>query len=92
MSGLKSEGRRARQINEAFGKVLRNLRESRSMTQERLSFDSGYHRTYISLLERGLKNPSLEALIRLSGTLGVPASNLVRRIERTMQSRSGPNR
>ena len=40
----------------AFGKVLREIRHERSLSQEELGFESGYHRTYISLLERGKKS------------------------------------
>jgi len=44
-------------------------------------FEAGYHRTYISLIERGLKNPSLKTVFRLAETLNLPASELVRRLE-----------
>jgi transcriptional regulator with XRE-family HTH domain len=37
---------------EAFGKVLKKIRRGHSLSQEALGFESGYHRTYISLLER----------------------------------------
>jgi transcriptional regulator with XRE-family HTH domain len=40
----------------AFGKVLREIRNEHSLSQEELGFESGYHRTYISLLERGKKS------------------------------------
>jgi transcriptional regulator with XRE-family HTH domain len=36
----------------AFGKVLKKIRHEHSFSQEALGFESGYHRTYISLLER----------------------------------------
>ena len=42
----------------AFGKVLREIRQKYPLSQEELGFESGYHRTYISLLERG-KNAHL---------------------------------
>jgi transcriptional regulator with XRE-family HTH domain len=44
---------------EAFGKVLKEIRQEHSLSQEELGFESGCHRTYISLLERGRKSPSL---------------------------------
>ena len=44
---------------EAFGKVLREIRHEHSLSQEELGFENSYHRTYISLLERGRKSPSL---------------------------------
>lgn len=40
---------------QAFGRVLREVRADRGLSQEQFGFESGFHRTYISLLERGLK-------------------------------------
>ena len=49
---------------EAFGKVLKELRQTHSVSQEELGFESGYHRTYISLLERGRKIPPLNTIFQ----------------------------
>jgi len=68
----------------AFGEVLRDIRMKRGLSQEQLGFESGYHRTYISLLERGLKSPSLGTIMTLASTLGVPAAEMIRRVERTL--------
>jgi transcriptional regulator with XRE-family HTH domain len=65
----------------AFGKVLREIRQEHSLSQEDLGFESGYHRTYISLLERGRKSPSLNTIFQLSATLGVSPSEILRRTE-----------
>jgi DNA-binding XRE family transcriptional regulator len=51
---------------EAFGKVLRDIRQEHFLSQEELGFESGYHRTYISLLERGRKNPSLNTIFQFT--------------------------
>jgi len=51
---------------EAFGNVLRDIRQEHSLSQEELGFESGYHRTYISLLERGRKSPSLNTIFQLA--------------------------
>ena len=40
-------------IEELFGNVLKQLRNEKGIPQEELGFESGYHRTYISMLERG---------------------------------------
>jgi transcriptional regulator with XRE-family HTH domain len=64
-----------------FGRILRQVRTERSLSQEELGFKSGYHRTYIGLLERGEKSPSLRTLFNLAATLKVSPSALVRRIE-----------
>lgn len=66
---------------QAFGRVLREVRESRDLSQEALGFESGYHRTYIGLLERGKKSPSLRTVFRLSRVLETSPSDLLRRVE-----------
>lgn len=75
-------------VEQAFGAVLRELRHGRGISQERLGHDTGSGRTYISELERGLKGPSLKTIFRLARELDVEASEVVRRIERRMGSRS----
>ena len=67
----------------AFGQVLQRLRLERGQSQEQLGFESGYHRTYISLLERGRKSPSLATVFRLARVLKVRPSDLLRRVEAT---------
>ena len=44
----------------AFGKVLREIRQEHSLSQEDLGFESGYHRTYISPLEQGREKLIIE--------------------------------
>ncbi|MGP0200495.1 MULTISPECIES: helix-turn-helix domain-containing protein [unclassified Pseudomonas] len=57
--------------NYAFGLVLRDLRLQSGYSQERLGFDAGYDRTYISLLERGLCSPTLDTVVSLCSVLNV---------------------
>ncbi|HYC06224.1 MAG TPA: helix-turn-helix transcriptional regulator [Azospirillaceae bacterium] len=59
------------------GANLRRLRQARGWSQEELGFESGVHRTYISDLERGTRNPSLTLLWELSQALGVRLTELV---------------
>ena len=66
---------------QAFAKVLREARTERGISQERLGFDSGYHRTYIGILERGLQNPTLRTMLSLATALDLPAGDLVARTE-----------
>ncbi len=66
---------------EAFGKVLREIRNEHSLSQEELGLESNYHRTYISLLERGRKSPSLNTIFQLAAALGISASEILRRTE-----------
>lgn len=64
-----------------FGVVLREVRQSREMTQETLAFESGYHPTYIGQLERGAKSPSLRTIMGLAKVLQTPGSDLLRQVE-----------
>src|SRR5579872_7052761 len=68
----------------AFGKVLRELRLARSLTQEELAHQSGYHANYIGYLERGVKSPSLRGIINLAATLEVAPSWIMHRLERQL--------
>ncbi len=62
---------------DAFGLVLRSLRQERGMSQETLALDSNLDRTFISLLERGLRQPSLRTIIQLARSLGLAPEDLV---------------
>ena len=69
---------------EAIAKALLRARKKRKMSQELLGFESGYHRTYISMLERGKMNPSLRTMLSLAAALNIPAAQLVRDVERLL--------
>ena len=71
-----------------IARALQRLRKARGISQETLADESGYHRTYISQLERGLKSPSLRTLGSLARVFGLTASNLVAEIEREAKRRS----
>lgn len=72
-------------LSKAFGAVLREARKERGLSQEDLGFESGYHRTYVSLLERGLKSPSLQTISELARALDMRSSELVARVELVMR-------
>ena len=74
----------AEQIQCAFGVVLRRLRTRAGLSQERMALESGLDRTYISLLERGLRQPTLGTLFLLAGTLRTDASRMVAAAEREL--------
>ena len=50
------------------------------MSQEELGFRSGLHRTFISLLERGARTPTLDTLFRLAAALDVSPVSVVERL------------
>ena len=60
-----------------FGVTVRRLRDARELTQEQLADFSDMHVTYISQIERGLKNVSLFNIHRLAHALGVAPSELL---------------
>ena len=64
-----------------FGQVLKKLRMERNLSQEQLGEDSGVDQTYISLLERGLRQPTLPTLYRLCDALDITLSKLIRELE-----------
>jgi transcriptional regulator with XRE-family HTH domain len=68
-------------LERAFGEVLRQVRKSRSISQEALGFDSDLDRTYISLLERGLKSPTIRTVFAVANVLKIRPSDVVRRTE-----------
>ena len=56
---------------EAFGAKLRSVREHRNLSQDALAEIASVHRTHISALELGLRDPHLSMLLILGDTLGV---------------------
>ena len=65
----------------AFGHEIKKAREAIQKSQETLAFDAEIHRTYVSLIERGQKSPSLSVIVRLAKALKVKPSELLRRVE-----------
>jgi transcriptional regulator with XRE-family HTH domain len=60
-----------------FGHRLRKIRERAGISQERLAELAGLHRTYISTVERGLRNISLVNIERVAAALGVEMAKLM---------------
>ena len=55
-------------IQTAFGQILKDLRNERGLSQQQLAFDSDLDRTYISLLERGLRLPTLGTVFKVASS------------------------
>jgi transcriptional regulator with XRE-family HTH domain len=68
---------RTRKVAVAFGRVLRETRLQRGLSQDRLASLCDFDRTYPSLLERGLRSPTLAMIFRLSDALNINPSLLV---------------
>jgi transcriptional regulator with XRE-family HTH domain len=74
-------------LETAFADVLRRLRDAKELSQQELATESGLGRTYISLLERGLRRPSLATIFRLAQSLGVPPADLVQAVDDKLHHR-----
>jgi transcriptional regulator with XRE-family HTH domain len=64
-----------------FGQRVREEREKRGLSQEKLADLADLHRTYISLVERAEKNITLWNAARLARVLGVEITDLLRKSE-----------
>jgi CheY-like chemotaxis protein/DNA-binding XRE family transcriptional regulator len=68
-------------VKKNFGAAVRLRRDHLGISQEELAGRAGLHRTYISDVERGARNVSLESIQRLAAALEVPLSVLFSRLE-----------
>ena len=62
-----------------FGERLREVRQRAGVSQEKLADQAGLHRTYVSSVERGKRNISLQNIERLALALGVTMADLMPR-------------
>jgi len=63
-------------IERLFGERVRELRLLRGLSQEELAFRAGVHRTYLSGIERGVRNPSLKNINAIAEAMGITLSDL----------------
>ena len=66
----------------AFGANVRKAREKKELTQEGLAEKADLDQTYISGIERGVRNPSVLSIVRLAKALGSTTSELSGGIEK----------
>jgi transcriptional regulator with XRE-family HTH domain len=64
-------------IRTRLGKNLRRLRDGKGLSQEAFAHEAGIHRTYISDIERGARNPTITVVEKIAVALGVTASMLL---------------
>jgi len=70
---------RNRTVAAAFGKVLKEIRLRKRLTQEDLALRAGLDRTYPSLLERGQRQPTLGVVLAVAAVLEISPAVLVNR-------------
>lgn len=64
-------------IRQRLGSNIRRLRQAKGWSQEEFADRAGIHRTYVSDIERGRRNPTVTVLERLASPLGVTAGKLL---------------
>ena len=68
-------------IQEKLGLVIRQLRIERGLSQERFALDADIDRTYISDIEKGGRNVSIEMIERLANIFQMSISELLKKAE-----------
>ena len=69
------------EIEQAFGLVLRDLRQSKRLSQEKLAFEAEVDRNYISLLELGRYSATIKMIQRLAQALEISIPELMALVE-----------
>ena len=65
------------ELSAQLGETLRRERRRSGLSQEGLAFRAGLHRTAVGQLERGERVARADTLIRLAGSMGIPAGDLL---------------
>ena len=65
------------EIRERLSLNMRRLRQSKGWSQEEFAHQAGLHRSYVSDLERGARNPTITVVDKLAVALGVPVGALL---------------
>lgn len=65
----------------ALGQNVRNRRESQRLTQEGLAERASLDPTYISGIERGIRNPGIKNVVKLARALGLSTASLCKGVD-----------
>jgi transcriptional regulator with XRE-family HTH domain len=69
-------------ILRALGQTVAKYRQEKELSQEALAERAGLNRTYLSDIERGVRNPGIRNVARLAKALGVSTARLVEELDR----------
>lgn len=61
------------------GRNLKRLRKEAELSQEELAAEAGLHRTYVSDMERGTRNPTVVVLFKIADALEIEPTELIKR-------------
>jgi transcriptional regulator with XRE-family HTH domain len=73
-------------LKKLFGKVIKEFRIKSDQTQEELADASELDRTYISLIERGLRSPTVVIVVTLCRGLGISTADLFKRFDEVLRA------
>lgn len=68
-------------LQEKFGQMLKRRRGEAGLGQEKFADRAGLHRTHVSLLERGKRNPTLEVIKKIADALETTMASLMEELE-----------
>ncbi len=80
-------GMRKMEMSRAFAAVLKERRKALGMSQEKLAEKADIHPTHVGLIERSLRNPSINVAKAIADALGVSLADLVAQAERICRRR-----
>ena len=69
-------GTNARDARHELGRILRAKRQEQNLTQRSLALQANLDYTYVSKIESGAQNPSVEALVHMAEVLGLGSSEV----------------
>jgi transcriptional regulator with XRE-family HTH domain len=64
-------------LSQAFGSAVRDARLKKGFSQERLAERAGLHPTYVGMIERGVRNATLDVAAKLADALETPLPKLI---------------
>ena len=70
-------------VRRRVGLNVKKYRNERGLSQEELAFESGLHRTYVSGVERGVRNPTVVIIEKIAVALNIDPSKLIERQRRS---------
>jgi len=74
--------------NKTIGKVIRQKRMQKGMTQELLSGFAGIARTHLTMIENGTKQPNFETIWRIALALDMKPSELIAEIQAALENQN----
>jgi len=64
------------------GLNVKRIRTEKDWSQEQFAFETGLHRTYVSGIERGIRNPTVAIIARMAEALGVESHELLKPVRK----------